>query len=92
MRIYDQVSRDVGNTLRLSIGRPNSDVTFTWAKGLVFRSLTTLKNVGAIASFNVINETTPDDKLTKNFRLKVEIEPILPIKYGYGQIDLLPPS
>ena len=92
MRIYDQVSRDVGNTLRLSIGRPNSDATFTWAKGLVTRSLTTLKNVGAIASFNVLNETTPDDKLLKNFRLKVEIEPILPIKYGYGQIDLLPPS
>ena len=92
MRIYDQISRDVGNTLRLSIGRPNSGATFTWAKGLVTRSLNTLKNVGAIASFNVLNETTPDDKLTKSFRLKVEIEPILPIKYGYGQIDLLPPS
>ena len=92
MRIYDQVSRDVGNTLRLSIGRPNSDTTFTWAKGLVKRSLETLKNIGAIASFGISNDTTPDDKLLKNFRLKVEIEPILPIKYGYGQIDLLPPS
>lgn len=92
MRIYDQVSRDVGNTLRLSIGRPNSDTTFTWAKGLVTRSLTTLKNIGAISAFNVLNETTADDKLTKSFRVKVEIKPILPIKYGYGQIDLLPPS
>jgi hypothetical protein len=92
MRIYDQVSRDVGNTLRLSIGRPNSDTTFTWAKGLVTRSLTTLKNVGAIASFEIKNDTTPEDKLLKNFKLKVGIRPILPIKYGYGQIDLLPPS
>ena len=92
MRIYDQVSRDVGNTLRLSIGRPNSDATFTWAKGLVVRSLTTLKNIGAISGFNVVNETTADDKLLKNFKLKIEIRPILPIKYGYGQIDLLPPS
>jgi hypothetical protein len=92
MRIYDQVSRDIGNTLRLSIGRPNSDATFTWSKGLATRSLTTLKNVGAIAAFNILNETTADDKLLKNFRIKVEIEPILPIKYAYGQIDLLPPS
>lgn len=92
VRIYDQVSRDVGNTLRLSIGRPNSDATFTWAKGLVTRALTTLQRVGAIKAFNVINDTTADDKLMKNFKLKVEIEPILPIKYGFGQIDLLPPS
>ncbi|OGM08191.1 hypothetical protein A2Z67_06265 [Candidatus Woesebacteria bacterium RBG_13_36_22] len=92
MRIYDQVSRDLGNTLRLSIGRPNSDATFTWAKGLVTRSLNTLRNVGAIQNFNVLNDTTPDDKLMKNFRVKVEIAPMLPIKYAYGQIDLLPPS
>jgi hypothetical protein len=92
MRIYDQVSRDLGNTLRLSIGRPNSDTTFTWAKGLVTRSLNTLQKVGAIQGFNVKNDTTPDDKLLKNFRVKVEIVPMLPIKYAYGQIDLLPPS
>jgi len=92
MRIYDQVSRDLGNTLRLSIGRPNSDATYTWAKGLVSRSMNTLQNVGAIQGYNVLNETTADDKLLKNFRVKLEIIPMLPIKYGYGQIDLLPPS
>jgi len=92
MRIFDQVSRDVGNTLRLSIGRPNSDTTFTWAKNLVTRALNTLKNVGAIADFGVVNETTADDKVQKNFRMKVQIEPILPIKFAFGQIDLVAPQ
>lgn len=93
VRIIDTVSRAVNEAMKKAIGRGNVPNTWSFVVGLIYKALETLNSVGAIASnFEVINEVSPTDIVSKRFPLRVKIAPVFPIKYVETEIDIIPPA
>lgn len=92
VRTYDVVSRGIRKAMLKAIGKSNMPPTWGWVLGLVQKFLETLRNVGAIMDFRILNEVTVQDMVEKRFKFRVGLVPVFPIKYVEAELDIIPPT
>lgn len=92
MRIYDVVSRGVNKAMEKAIGKTNMPPTWAFVLGLIQKFLETLRNIGAIMDFRLLNEVRPQDLVDRRFKFRISLIPTFPIKYVESEIDLIPPT
>lgn len=92
VRIYDVVSRGVNKAMEKAIGKANMPPTWAWVLGMVQKFLESLRNVGAIMDFRLLNEVRVDDLVESRFKFRIGLIPVFPIKYVEGIIDIIPPT
>jgi hypothetical protein len=92
VRTYDVVSRGIRKAMEKAIGKSNMPPTWGWVLSLIQKFLETLRNVGAIMDFRLLNEVTVQDMVEKRFRFRVGLIPVFPIKYVECELDIIPPT
>jgi hypothetical protein len=92
VRTYDVVSRGIRKAMEKAIGKSNMPPTWGWVLGMIQKFLESLRNIGAIMDFRLLNEVSIQDIVEKRFRFRVGLIPVFPIKYVEAELDIIPPT
>lgn len=92
VRIYDAISKYVDAAMWRAVGESNIPPTWVKVTQIIRKALENLKNIHAIDSYILLNETLQQDIVDRRAKFRIGIIPIFPIKYVEGFVDIIPPT